>query len=165
MSKRIFNVLFICTGNSARSIMAEGLLNKLGAGRFHGFSAGSHPTGEINPFALERLRLEGIPIADARSKSWNEFAAPGAPDLGFVITVCDSAAGEVCPVWPGQPITAHWGVFDPAAAEESAKRLAFTRAFAILERRISLFSCLRPESLEKLALAQKVREIGPIGIN
>jgi arsenate reductase len=163
MNERIFNVLFLCTGNSARSIMAEGLLNKLGEGRFRAFSAGSYPTGKVNPFALERLRLEGIELADARSKSWDEFAQQGAPTLDFVITVCDNAAGEVCPVWPGQPITAHWGVFDPAAADEDKKKIAFAKAFAILEQRITLFTSLRPGNLEQLTLEQKVREIGQIG--
>ncbi len=163
MSEKIFNVLFLCTGNSARSIMAEGLLNKHGAGRFLAFSAGSHPTGEVNPFALERLQQEGISVADARSKSWDEFAQPDSPALDFVITVCDNAAAEVCPVWPGQPITAHWGVFDPAAVEDDVKRMAFAKAFAILERRIALFTSLRPESLEQLTLERQVREIGHMG--
>lgn len=163
MNERIYNVLFLCTGNSARSILAEGLLNKLGAGRFRGFSAGSRPAGTVNPLALERLLKENIPVPDARSKSWNEFAEPGAADMDFVITVCDNAAGEVCPVWPGRPITAHWGVLDPAAVEEEGQRLAFAKAFAILERRISIFTSLHPESLEKLALEQKVREIGLTG--
>ena len=165
MSGRVFNVLFLCTGNSARSIMAEGLLKELGGDRFRAFSAGSHPTGKVNPCALERLQLEGIELADARSKSWDEFAQPGAPDLDFVITVCDNAAGEVCPVWPGRPITAHWGVFDPAAVEDSGKHMAFAKAFTILKRRIELFTSLHPDSLERLALEQKVREIGRTGAN
>jgi arsenate reductase len=160
MSQNVFNVLFLCTGNSARSIMAEGLLNKLGAGRFHAFSAGSQPTGQVNPYALERLQIEGIAFDDARSKNWDEFATPDAPIMDFVITVCDNAANETCPVWPGQPITAPWGVFDPAAAEESETHIAFAKAFAVLERRISLFTSLRPESLAQLALEQQVREIG-----
>jgi len=164
MKERIFNVLFLCTGNSARSIMAEGLLNKLGAGRFRSFSAGSHPTGKVNTFALERLQLEGIALPDARSKSWDEFARPDSPALDFVITVCDNAAGEVCPAWPGQPITAHWGVFDPAAVNEDEKKIAFAKAFVILERRISLFTSLRFENLEHLALEKQVREIGKEGV-
>ena len=163
MNNRIFNVLFLCTGNSACSIMAEGLLNKLGAGRFRSFSAGSHPTGKVNPFALERLQLEGISLTDAHSKSWDEFAQPGSPALDFVITVCDNAAGEVCPAWPGQPITAHWGVFDPAAVEEDEKKIAFAKAFVILERRISIFTSLRFENLEPMALERRVREIGNEG--
>ena len=163
MNNRIFNVLFLCTGNSARSIMAEGLLNKFGAGRFRSFSAGSHPTGKVNPFALERLQLEGISLPDARSKSWDEFAQSGSPALDFVITVCDNAAGEVCPAWPGQPITAHWGVFDPAAVEEDEKKIAFAKAFVILERRISIFTSLRFENLEPMALERRVREIGNEG--
>jgi arsenate reductase len=154
------NVLFLCTGNSARSIMAEGLLNKYGNGRFQAFSAGSFPTGQVNPFALERLELEGIALADARSKSWDEFAKQDAPVLDFVITVCDNAANEVCPIWPGQPITAHWGVFDPAAADENEKRIAFAKAFAILERRIALFTSLPIVSLERMALERQVRDIG-----
>ena len=156
------NVLFLCTGNSARSIMAEGLLNKYGNGRFQAFSAGSIPTGQVNPLALERLELEGISLPNARSKSWDEFAKPDAPALDFVITVCDNAANEVCPVWPGQPITAHWGVFDPAAAEEKEKRIAFATAFAILERRIVLFTSLPIASLERIALERRVRDIGNI---
>ncbi len=157
------NVLFLCTGNSARSILAEGLLNKLGEGRFHAFSAGSQPVGQVNPYALERLALEAITLADARSKSWDEFAKPDAPVLDFVITVCDNAANEVCPVWPGQPVTAHWGLFDPAAAEESEKHIAFAKAFAILERRILLFTSLPVASLERMALEHKVRDIGAVG--
>ncbi|MFI3195491.1 MAG: arsenate reductase ArsC [Methylococcaceae bacterium] len=157
------NVLFLCTGNSARSIMAEGLLNKYSNGRFQAFSAGSFPTGQVNPSALERLELEGITLADARSKSWDEFAKPDAPVLDFVITVCNNAAKEVCPVWPGQPITAHWGVFDPAAADQNEKRMAFAKAFAILERRIALFTSLPIASLERMALERQVREIGNTG--
>ena len=163
MNNRIFNVLFLCTGNSARSIMAEGLLNKFSAGRFRSLSAGSHPTGKVNPFALERLQLEGISLTDAHSKSWDEFAQPDSPALDFVITVCDNAAGEVCPAWPGQPITAHWGVFDPAAVEEDEKKIAFAKAFVILERRISIFTSLRFENLEPMALERRVREIGNEG--
>jgi arsenate reductase len=164
MTDKTFNVLFLCTGNSARSIMAEALLNALGGERFRAFSAGSRPTGTVNPFALKRLTKEGIAAGTARSKSWQEFARPGAPPLDFVITVCDNAAGEVCPAWPGQPITAHWGVPDPAASpgSENEKRLAFAKAFAILHRRISLFASLNPAGLERLALERKVREIGHV---
>lgn len=154
------NVLFLCTGNSSRSIMAEGLLNKLGQGKFRAFSAGSHPTSQVNPYALERLKLEGISFPDARSKSWNEFIQADAPVLDFVITVCDNAANEVCPIWLGQPITAHWGVFDPAAAEEHEKHMAFAKAFAILERRITLFTSLPMASLERLALQRQIQDIG-----
>jgi arsenate reductase len=162
MTDRIFNVLFLCTGNSARSIMAEALLNAMGEGRFRAFSTGSHPKGLVNPLVLERLAKEGIPAPEARSKSWDEFAAPGAPPLDFVITLCDNAAGEVCPAWPGQPITAHWGVLDSAgaASSEGEQHLAFAKAFVILQRRISLFTSLNPAGLERLALEQKVREIG-----
>lgn len=156
-----FNVLFLCTGNSARSIMAEALLNAMSQGRFRAFSAGSHPTGTVNPLALERLAKEGIPAPGARSKSWHEFAEPGAPRMDFVITVCDNAAREACPVWPGQPITAHWGVSDPSAPDsEDERRLAFAKIFVILHRRISLFTSLNPASLERFALEQKVRDIG-----
>ena len=157
------NVLFLCTGNSARSIMAEGLLNKYGNGRFQAFSAGSFPTVHVNPHALERLELEGISLPNACSKSWDEFAKPDAPALDFVITVCDNAANEVCPVWPGQPINAHWGVFDPAAVDDDVKRIAFAKAFAILERRIVLFTSLPIASLERMALERQLRNIGNVG--
>ena len=162
MAGRIYNVLFLCTGNSARSILAEALLNNLGQGRFRAYSAGSHPTGRVNPFALELLEKHRLPVEGLRSKSWDEFAQPGAPALDFVFTVCDSAAGEVCPIWPGQPITAHWGVEDPAAVEGSdeAKRRAFLNAFQILGNRVRIFASLRLESLDRLAIGAKVREIG-----
>lgn len=162
MQNGVFNVLFLCTGNSARSIMAEGILTALGYGRFHAFSAGSIPTGVVNPYALKQLEKEGISLDHPRSKSWEEFAQPDAPKLDFVITVCDNAAGEVCPVWIGQPITAHWGVFDPAAVEEEEKNIAFAKAFAVLHRRISLFTSLNPAGLEQLALEKSVREIGTV---
>jgi arsenate reductase len=165
MSDKTYNVLFLCTGNSARSIMAEALLNALGQGRFRAFSAGSHPAGAVNPFALERLQKEGISAEGAYSKSWDEFSTVDAPPLDFVITVCDNAAAEVCPVWPGQPITAHWGVSDPAADEESQRFIAFSKAFAILQRRITLFASLNPASLERIALERKVREIGQVDKN
>jgi arsenate reductase len=160
MNDKTYNVLFLCTGNSARSILAEALLNNLGKGRFRAYSAGSHPVGTVNPFALERLQKEGIPTDGLRSKSWDEFAQAGAPPLDFVITVCNNAASEVCPAWPGQPITAHWGVFDPAAVDDEQKFIAFSKAFAILHWRITLFTNLHPESLERIALERKVREIG-----
>ncbi|BBL58896.1 arsenate reductase ArsC [Methylomonas koyamae] len=160
MNDKVLNVLFLCTGNSARSIMAEGLLTKYSNGHFNAFSAGSHPTGQVNPFALERLELEGITLPNARSKSWDEFARLDAPALDFVITVCDNAASEVCPVWPGQPMTAHWGVFDPAAADEHEKRLAFGKAFAILERRITLFTNLPIANLERMSLQRQIQDIG-----
>ena len=166
MSERIFNVLFLCTGNSARSILAESILNLplVGRGRFHAYSAGSHPAGTVNPFAIELLRKNHIPTDDLRSKSWNEFAAPGAPQLDFVFTVCDNAAGEVCPVWPGQPMTAHWGVEDPAAAEgaDDDKRKAFFAAYSQLYRRISLFANLPLNKLEGIALQQELDGIGKL---
>jgi arsenate reductase len=159
---RPYNVLFLCTGNSARSILSEALLNKRGQGKFRAFSAGSHPTGRVNPQALDLLQKLGYSTDKLRSKNWDEFAAPGAPPLDFVFTVCDNAAGEVCPVWPGQPITAHWGIPDPAAVEgtDEQKQKAFNEAFLILERRISLFLSLPLRSLEQLVLQERLSEIG-----
>lgn len=156
------NVLFLCTGNSARSIIAESILNAIGAGRFKAYSAGSHPAGQVNPFAVELLNKNRLPVDHLRSKSWDEFAAPGAPELNFVFTVCDKAAGEVCPVWPGQPMTAHWGVPDPAAVEgsEEEKRKAFFQTWNYLYNRISLFANLPLAKLDKLTLQQRLREIG-----
>ncbi len=156
------NVLFLCTGNSARSILAEGYLNVAGKGRFVAYSAGSHPTGAVNPFALELLGRNRIDASNARSKSWDEFARPAAPKLDFVFTVCDQAAGELCPVWPGQPMTAHWGVNDPAAVEGSdeAKRKAFFRAFKELSTRISLFLSLPMEKLDRVTLQKRLDDIG-----
>ena len=157
-----FNVLFLCTGNSARSILAESLLNNLGKGRFRAFSAGSHPAGQVNPFALEMLQKNHFPTDELRSKAWDEFARPDAPQLDFVITVCDKAAGEVCPVWPGQPMTAHWGIPDPAAVEGSdeAKRHAMVEAMNQLQRRVCMFVSLPFEKLDRMKLQQAVREIG-----
>jgi arsenate reductase (thioredoxin) len=162
MSERPFNVLFLCTGNSARSVLAEGILRKDGAGRFNVFSAGSHPKGKINPFALKALEAYGYPAVGYRSKSWDEFAAPGAPVMDFVFTVCDSAAGEACPIWPGQPMTAHWGIEDPAAVEGSniEKERAFVTAFKYLKNRISVFISLPIRSLDRMALGARLREIG-----
>lgn len=163
MTDRRYNVLFLCTGNSARSILAEAVLNHRGNGRFRGFSAGSHPTGKVNPGALELLEHLGIPTTGLRSKAWDEFAKPGAPSLDFVITVCDNAAGEVCPVWPGQPMTAHWGVADPAHVEdESARRRSFQDAFRVLSRRIELLTNLPLESLDQMARRNQVRAIGKV---
>ena len=162
MIDRPYNVLFLCTGNSARSIMAEALLNKLGGGRFNAFSAGSHPKGAINPFTLKVLASYGFPTEGYRSKSWDEFASPGAPALDFAFTVCDSAAGETCPVWPGQPMTAHWGIEDPAAVEgtDIEKEKAFVTAFKYLRNRISIFVSLPIGSLDKMVLERKLHEIG-----
>ena len=162
MDQRSYNVLFLCTGNSARSILAESLLNEMGRGRFRAYSAGSHPAGQVNPFALELLEKNNFPAHDLRSKSWDEFAQPEAPHFDFVITVCDNAAGEVCPVWPGQPMTAHWGIPDPAAVEGSdeTKRRAFVQAMEQLQRRISMFVNLPFSTLEGMKLEQAVREIG-----
>jgi protein-tyrosine-phosphatase len=162
---RIYATLFLCTGNSARSILAEALLNRLGLGRFRAWSAGSHPTGRVHPMALELLRERGYDTEGLRSKSWDEFARPGAPLLDFVFTVCDAAAGEVCPVWPGQPMTAHWGVPDPAAFEGPPDewRWLFRRVFRELERRIDLFTNLSIESLDRLTLQTRLDEIGKGG--
>jgi len=159
---RTYNVLFLCTGNSARSIIAEALLNRRGAGRFRAFSAGSHPQGDVHPLTLKVLEEFGEPTAGLRSKGWEEFAAPGAVPLDFVFTVCSKAAGEACPVWPGQPTTAHWGIEDPAAVEGSeAERLrAFHRAYTDLQTRIRLFTSLGIEVLDRLALQREVRRIG-----
>ena len=157
-----FNVLFLCTGNSARSIMAEGILNALGRDKFRAFSAGSHPAGSVNPFALELLEKNRLSTTGLRSKDWNEFSRPGVPFMHFVFTVCDHAAAEPCPVWPGQPMTAHWGIHDPAAVQgnEDAKRKAFLRAYTELHRRISLFINLPIDKLSDLALKEKLDEIG-----
>ena len=157
---KTYNVLFLCTGNSARSILAEAILNKEGQGRFRAFSAGSHPKGQVQPEALQLLGELGFPTDGYRSKSWNEFAAEGAPQLDFVFTVCDNAAGEVCPAWPGQPMTAHWGIEDPAAVEGDGQRQAFRNAFYALQRRIGLFLALPLESIDELTLQAKLREIG-----
>jgi protein-tyrosine-phosphatase len=162
MASEVFNILFLCTGNSARSIMAESILNSVGKGKFNAFSAGSHPTGIVNPLALELIEQNGLPTKGLRSKDWNEFARPGAPFMHFVFTVCDQAAAELCPVWPGQPMTAHWGVRDPAAVEGNyeVKRKAFLNAYTELHRRISLFTALPFEKLDKLALKRNLDEIG-----
>ena len=162
MVDRTRNVLFLCTGNSARSILAESILNRWGGARFQGFSAGSFPRGEVHPLALELLKQSGLSVEGLRSKSWDEFAAPGAAALEFVITVCDNAAGEVCPVWPGQPITAHWGIPDPAAVEGSAieRKAAFVGAFKALERRIKLLLSLPIASLDRLRIKREMDAIG-----
>ena len=162
MSSRIYNVLFICTGNSARSIMAEALLNSIGSGRFIAYSAGSHASGTINPYALEIIEANNLPTENLRSKSWDEFALPGAPELDFVFTVCDKAAGEVCPVWPGQPMTAHWGVEEPSSVigNEIEKKKAFADAFRLLHRRISFLTCLPIDQLDALTLKHELDKIG-----
>lgn len=162
MATRTHHVLFICTGNSARSILAEALLNAAAGGRFRAYSAGSHPKGSVHPLALEELERLGLPTAGLRSKSWQEFASPGAPEMDLVFTVCDQAAGEVCPVWPGQPVTAHWGMPDPAAVEGSdeARRQAFRATAVLLKRRLDLLTSLPLERLDRLAIRKHVREIG-----
>jgi arsenate reductase len=160
--RRPYNVLFLCTGNSARSIMAESILREVGACRFNAYSAGSRPTGRVNRYALELLGKNHLPTDGLRSKSWDEFAKPGAPPLDFVFTVCDNAAGEVCPVWPGQPVTAHWGIPDPAAAggDDEAKRRAFAGACGTLLNRIRLFASLPLDKLDRLSLQRRLEELG-----
>ena len=159
---KIYTVLFLCTGNSARSIMAEALLNAIGRGRFKAYSAGSHPKGKVHPIALELIEKHRLPIADLRSKNWDEFARPGAPRMDFVFTVCDNAAGEVCPVWPGHPVTAHWGIPDPAAVggSDQEKRKAFLAAFAQLSTRISLLLDLPLASLDRQSMQKRLVDIG-----
>jgi arsenate reductase (thioredoxin) len=166
MSDKPLNVLFLCTGNSARSILAEALVNHWGRGKFVGFSAGSSPKGQVHPIALELLKHMKMSTDGMRSKSWDEFAQPGAPRLDFVFTVCDNAAGEMCPVWPGQPMTAHWGVADPAAVEgsETDKWMAFRKAFHELESRIEIFTSLPLRTLDKVKLQERLREIGKTGV-
>ncbi|MBP7063032.1 arsenate reductase ArsC [Ferrovibrio sp.] len=161
-AEKSFNVLFLCTGNSARSILAEAIMNDLGAGRFHAYSAGSMPKGEPHPMAIDLIRKSGLPVAGLRSKSWDEFAAADAPKMDFVFTVCDNAANEVCPIWPGQPMTAHWGLPDPAAVEgdEVAQRLAFAETFRLLSNRIRIFASLPLRSLDELSLQNRLNEIG-----
>jgi arsenate reductase len=162
MTDKTYNVLFLCTGNSARSILAEAVLNRLGRGRFRAYSAGSFPRGAVHPFALELLRRQDYDVAGLRSKSWDEFAGSGAPELDFVFTVCDNAANEVCPVWPGQPMTAHWGLPDPAAVEgtDVEKRVAFAETMRMLHNRIGVFVNLPLASLDKLSLQRKLHAIG-----
>ena len=162
MDERRYNVLFLCTGNSARSIMAESLLNYWGKGRFQTFSAGSRPKGQVHPLAIDVLRRNHLSTEHLRSKSWDEFATPDAPPLDFVFTVCDRAGEEICPIWPGQPMTAHWGVPDPAAVRGSAPEVerAYREAFALLDRRIGLFLSLPIASIDKLALKKEIEKIG-----
>jgi protein-tyrosine-phosphatase len=162
MSEKIYNVLFLCTHNSARSVIAECIVNRLGQGKFRGYSAGSQPGGQVHPYAIQLLLNNNFPVSELRSKSWDEFATPGAPKMDFVFTVCDDAAGEVCPLWPGQPITAHWGVPDPSRAEgsEAEKMLAFVDAHRILSQRILVFLSLPFVNLDRLALKKRLDDIG-----
>jgi arsenate reductase (thioredoxin) len=162
MADKVYNVLFLCTGNSARSVLAESIMNKWGKGHFRGFSAGSHPNGKVNPLALDLLKRLDFPTEGLRSKSWDEFAAPGAPHFDFVITVCDNAAGEACPVWPGMPITAHWGIPDPAAVEgtEIDEKFAFSQAYKAMDRRIKLFLSLPISSIDQLRIKDRMDAIG-----
>jgi len=162
MADKTCNILFLCTGNSARSIMAEALVTTLSKGRFIGYSAGSKPGGKVNPFAIEQVRKTGYPVENLRSKSWDEFAAPGAPHMDFIITVCDNAAGEACPLWPGHPATAHWGFEDPAAVEgnDEAKRAAFEKIFKQIMARMHMFLSLPAHMLEKHAIQQALQKIG-----
>ena len=160
MTDRVYNLLFLCTGNSARSILADALLNREGGGRFRAFSAGSFPKGTVHPAALDLLASLGFATGGCRSKSWDEFAGPDAPPMDFVITVCDDAAGEVCPIWPGQPVTAHWGIEDPAAVEGPEQREAFERALTYLRNRIALLLSLPLEALDRMAVQHRLKEIG-----
>lgn len=162
MTDKTFNVLFLCTGNSARSIMAEALVTTMGHGRFQGFSAGSKPGGKVNPFAIEQIKPTGYPVDQLRSKSWDEFAAPDAPQMDFIITVCDNAAGEVCPIWPGHPVSAHWGFEDPAAVEGSdeQKRAAFHKVFKQIMARMTTFVNLPVHLLDKNAIRHEMQKIG-----
>jgi len=162
MADRVYNVLFLCTGNSARSIIGEVLMNHYGKGRFNAYSAGSHPKGAVHPVAIEILSGMGYPVEGLRSKNWNEFSLPSAPEFDFIFTVCDNAAGEVCPVWIGHPMTAHWGIEDPAAVEGEGQRPAFLEAIRHLRRRIELFLSLPLASLDKLATQRKLKELGAI---
>jgi arsenate reductase len=160
--RKPYSILVLCTGNSARSIIGEALFNTMGVGRFKAYSAGSHPTGRVNPFAIEQVRELGYPVENLRSKSLDEFAAPGAPELDFVVTVCDKAAGEICPLWPGQPVTAHWGFPDPAAIEgtDDEKRAFFAQTLRQMRNRVQLFLSLPLETLDRLAIEKKMRDIG-----
>ena len=162
MTDKVFNVLILCTGNSARSIMAEALFNTIGKGRFKAYSAGSHPAGTVNPYAIDMVKITGYPTENLRSKNWDEFAQPDAPVMDFVITVCDRAAGELCPVWPGQPITAHWGFEDPVALEGSdeQKRAKFREIFRQIRNRIDIFSCLPLDKLDRFAIKREMDAIG-----
>lgn len=164
MTGRVFNVLFLCTRNSARSVIAEAILNHVGKGRFRAFSAGSHPSGEIDPFVRELLEHEGLPVSELRSKSWEEFSKPGSPPMDFVITVCDKAAGEACPAWPGQPMTAHWGIEDPAAVagDDQVRRHAVEMALRLLNHRIVLFVSLPLAQLDALSLQHQLDDIGQL---
>jgi arsenate reductase len=162
--QRPYNILVLCTGNSARSIIGEALFNTMGAGRFQAFSAGSHPSGRVNPFAVEQVRELGYPVDNLRSKSWDEFAAPGAPEMDFVVTVCDNAAGEVCPLWPGHPVTAHWGFPDPAAVvgTDEEKRAAFAQTLRQIRNRVQLFLSLPLETLDRMAIENRMRDLGKL---
>ena len=160
--RKPYNLLVLCTGNSARSIMGEALFNTMSAGRFQAYSAGSHPSGKVNPFAIEQVRALGYPVEGLRSKSWDEFAQPGAPEMDFVVTVCDKAAGEICPLWPGQPVTAHWGFPDPVAVEgtDEEKRAAFAQTLRQIRTRVQLFLSLPLETLDRMAIESRMRAIG-----
>ena len=164
MTDKIYNVLFLCTGNSARSILAEGILRSLGAGRFNSFSAGSQPKGEVNPLAIKVLKANGLSDEGYRSKNWSEFTGPDAPKMDFVFTVCDSAAGEACPIWPGQPMTAHWGIEDPASVEGTPieQERAFNDAFRFMRNRIMAFTALPLKSLDALSLSAQLKQIGTL---